>query len=291
MFPLLLAALAAPSTPTLPAEVHRGLRYGDNPHNLIDVYLPERAPDEVLPILIWVHGGGWHKGTRTQIGADKAAFFKDRRAMILSVDYRLADGSLRPDGTKVQFPDFADDVGNAIRWVHARAARYGGDPSRVVLMGHSAGGHLVALAATDPRYLGEVRRDVRCVVPLDIEALDIPTHMATSDPASRSLEVYHNAFGDDPAVWAAASPITWLAPGVPDFFLVLRGAPDRRALVQGFADRLTAVGGHVTVVEAGQYDHDGVNRAIGRADDAAITPALARFVDGCLRPEAPSPPR
>jgi arylformamidase len=286
MFPLLLTALAADP---LPAEVHRGLRYGPHEHNLLDVYVPERAPGEVLPLLIWVHGGGWHKGSRAQLGADKAAFFKDRRAMILSVDYRLADGSLRPDGTKVQFPDFAVDVAAAITWVHERAATYGGDPSRIALMGHSAGGHLVALAATDPNLLGAVRDDVRCVVPLDIEALDIPTHMASTFGDARSREVYENAFGTDPAVWAAASPITWLTSerAVPAFFLVLRGTPWRRALVQGFADRLTAVGGHATVVDAGQYDHEGVNRAIGRADDPAITPALAPFLDACLRPPAP----
>jgi arylformamidase len=287
-----LLPLLALASEVLPPEAHRAIAYADRDpaKNLLDLYVPPRAPNEPpLPVLIWVHGGGWQKGSREQITRDKASFFMDRHAIVVSVDYRLADGSRDVDGTPIRFPDFSLDVADAIRWTMAHAAEYGGDPRRVTLMGFSAGAHLVALAATDPQWLGPAREDIQCVAVLDVEALDIPTHMANPNLDERTDQIFRAAFGDDPADWAAASPITHVVPTSyePDFFLVHRGSAARRHIVDLFQERVERAGSRVTLVEAGWYEHEQVNRAIGMPGETVLTPYLAGFLDRCLH----DPPR
>lgn len=287
-----LLPLLALASEVSPPEAHRAIAYADRDpaKNLLDLYVPPRAPDEPpLPVLIWVHGGGWQKGSREQITRDKASFFMDRHAIVVSVDYRLADGSRDVDGTPIRFPDFSLDVADAIRWTLAHAAEYGGDPRRVTLMGFSAGAHLVALAATDPQWLGPAREDIQCVAVLDVEALDIPTHMANPNLDERTDQIFRAAFGDDPAGWVAASPITYVQPTSyePDFLLVHRGSAFRRRIVDLFQERVERAGSRVTLVEAGWYDHEQVNRAVGMPGESVLTPHLAGFLDRCLH----DPPR
>lgn len=295
MSPLML--LAAAFAADVPAQVIVGAAYADRDPamNLVDVFVPAHAQaDGPLPILIWVHGGGWHKGSRAQLGEHKERFFKARRAIIVSVDYRLSNGSLDVDGTPIQFPDHPLDVADAVTWVHDHAASWGGDPSNITLLGYSAGGHLVSLVATNPAWLGEVQPDIRCVAALDIEALDIVTHMENTDPEDRTWELYHTAFGDDPQVWADASPISWIRSdqALPDFLLVRRGKPQRRAIADAFAARVESTGARVTLVDADLYDHDQIHRMIGDPADLTLSPPLATFLDRCLHePPAPRPLR
>ena len=126
------AACAAP-------RVEKDIAYVENgdPAQKLDLYLPEKNPDQPLPLLIWIHGGGWRGGSKTSC---PAASFVGRGYIAASVEYRFSD--------KAVFPAQIQDCVAALRWLRANAAKYHIDPDRVGVWGASAGGHLVALMGT-----------------------------------------------------------------------------------------------------------------------------------------------
>jgi acetyl esterase/lipase len=151
-------------------------------------------------------------------------------------------------------------------------------------MGHSAGAFLVSLDSTDGRFLhgaGRSLADVDCTASLDT-TYDIPTQIAAGGD---SEEMFRNAFGDDPAVWAAASPMRNIAPekGIPDFLVVTRGTPARVAQSETFATRLRDAGVPTRLVRATGLTHEEVNRAVGDPGDTVVTPSLMDFFRSCLR--------
>lgn len=105
---------------------------------VLDVYAPETRPVELIPVVVWVHGGGWRGGSKDGV----------RRSLpILSHGFGLVSVGYRLSGEAV-FPAAIADVKAAVRWVRANAARYGFDPDRLGAWGSSAGGHLVTLLGT-----------------------------------------------------------------------------------------------------------------------------------------------
>ena len=245
----------------------------------LDVY---PAPDGCdAPVVVWVHGGGWRVGDKSQGQDDKVELFGDLGYTYVSVNYRLTDDGAK---TPVRYPVHEQDVAAAVAWVHDHIAEYGGDPDRIAVLGHSAGAQLVALLATDERFLG--RHDLgldalACAAPLDTEGFDVTT--AASAPG-RQGRIYQSAFGTDPAGWRRASALEHVAPDadIPPMLLVARGTPKRRAAMQAFADALQGADIPVTVVEAGQYTHRDVNRQIGVAGEQVITPPLTTFLHDCF---------
>src|SRR5262245_37564271 len=140
--PLLVAlALAAGARAQ---DVKRDIPYADKGHErqVLDVYSPKGAKD--LPVVFWIHGGGWQTGDKKDVQVKPQAF-GDKGFVFVSTNYRLL-----PD---VDMATIVRDVAKSIRWVHDHAAEYGGDPKRLFVMGHSAGAQLAALVCTDDRYL------------------------------------------------------------------------------------------------------------------------------------------
>jgi acetyl esterase/lipase len=131
-------------------RVAEAIAYGDTPSQRVDVYAPGGdTTDDRKPVIIWFHGGGWNNGGRRQYAfAGRALAAEDFVSVVAG--YRLDEEG--------KFPVFMEDAAAAIRWTHANIARYGGDPERIVLAGHSAGGHIVALAALDESWLGDLAR-------------------------------------------------------------------------------------------------------------------------------------
>jgi acetyl esterase/lipase len=252
---------------------------------MLDLY--PQPYGERAPVVVWVHGGGWMLGDKANQLADKVTHFASEGVLFVSVNYRLSpQASDNPAPDRVMHPVHAQDVARALAWVKAHAAEYGGDPDRVALIGHSAGGHLVSLVATAPEFLGAHGwgpSAVRCTAALDTEGYDIPGAMAGAGALQRKL--YENAFGTDPATWTAASPITHVkaGAGIGPFLVARRGSADRQARANDFRDALLAAGIPVTVVDVSAYDHEGVNDAVGRSGETVLTPALETFFDDCLR--------
>lgn len=156
---LALAAFLAACTPS-PAflnvlvpksgyHVVRGLAYGADPRQKLDVYVPDHLAGEA-PVLLFFYGGAWQSGSREQYLAFGQAFAS------LGIVTVVADYRLYP---QVTWPAFVDDGASAMGWVHHHIAQYGGDPARLFVSGHSAGGYIAAMLGSDPKYLAAAGDD------------------------------------------------------------------------------------------------------------------------------------
>src|SRR5262249_49290433 len=165
-----LAALAIAARPATAGKdgdakvaIHKDIDYhggkeADKERHRLDIYAPEGGKD--LPVLLHVHGGGWTKGNKLSF-AKQGEMLAGKRIVVLSTNYRLS-----PAG---KHPAHAQDGAKAIAWTKQNIAKYGGNPAKLFLSGHSAGGHLVALVATDESYLKAEKMslsDLRGVIPI-----------------------------------------------------------------------------------------------------------------------------
>ncbi len=247
----------------------------------VDVYGPPAGCPPV-PVVFWVHGGGWSTGDKANPStATKAAWAAENGWALVAVNYRLS-----APGAGVVWPTHGQDVAAAVGHTLDHAAELGIDPQRVALMGHSAGGHLVSIVSVDPALLAAVghdRTDVDCLVSLDTEGYDLQERIDTGSDLTD--EMLANAFGTDPAALAAASPLQVLEQAggpVPDAVIVTRGLPRRRAQAEAFADALRGAGAEVTVVQADGYSHADVNARLGAAGETLETPTITSFLHSCL---------
>lgn len=186
-------------------QVAEGLAYGESDRQALDIYAPADADAANLPVVVFFYGGSWNSGTRE--GYDFAGRALAAQGNIVVVpDYRLVP--------EVRFPGFVEDGAAAVAWVRRNISDYGGDPDRIVLMGHSAGAQIGAMLALDPQWLGEGRAAIRGFVglagPYDFAPLDTDASIA--------------AFGEWPSV-AETQPITY-ADGTAPPALLLTGADD-----------------------------------------------------------------
>jgi acetyl esterase/lipase len=161
-------------------------------------------------------------------------------------------------------------VALALAAAQAKAASWGGDPQRFILMGHSAGAHLVALISAQPslaagsRWLGTVA--------LDSGALDVPEIME-----HRHMRLYDEAFGSDPAFWRKVSPMHALQPGAQPMLLVCSSQRETScSQAHAFAQRMKAGGARAEVLEEAK-SHREINLQLGA--DSAYTGAVQAFID------------
>src|SRR5215471_19179956 len=139
---LLMALFVTPVGPV--QEVKRDIPYATPAleRQVLDIYAPKDAKN--LPVVFWIHGGGWQTGDKSQV-QEKPKMFVDRGFVFVSTNYRLLP--------KVEMETIFRDVAKALGWVHRHIVEHGGDPARIFVMGHSAGAQLAALMCIDDRYL------------------------------------------------------------------------------------------------------------------------------------------
>ncbi len=254
---LALPLSAQPSLSDLP--------YGSDPKQRLDVYLPD-SPDNA-PLIVMVHGGGWRFGDKSNepVWRNKVAHWTALGAVVVSVNYRL----LPQAGPLEQ----AQDVARALAYIQTKAPQWGAHPQKLVLMGHSAGGHLVSLLSADPSLAWDLGAHIwLATVSLDSAVLDTQKIMA-----HRPSKLYAQAFGADPAYWEQVSPIARLQPTAPPMLLVCssrRARPCPQA--QSFANRLTSLGGSARILPI-NMSHRSINEAIG------LHPAYTAELDAFLR--------
>lgn len=249
-------ALGAPSLPDVP--------YGPDPRHRMDVYLPEHAQN--APVIIMVHGGGWRFGDKSNpnVWQHKVAHWTAQGLIVITVNYRL----LPQAGPLEQ----ANDVARALSYVQHKSAEWGASQQNMILMGHSAGGHLVALLSAKPTlaHMQGAKPWLGSVV-LDTAALDIPKLMQIS-----SSRLYQDAFGQDPAYWEATSPLHLLSPGAPPVLLV---CSTRRVMpcpaARKFQAAVTATGGKAQTLPV-DYSHRLINLALGM--DSTFTRKVDDFL-------------
>lgn len=221
---------------------------------LLDLYLPTAPVRRPVPVIVFLHGGGWSGGTRTT-GPDFKRYFAQDGFAMASIEYRLTP--------TVTFPANVEDVRTAVRWLKANAGAQGLDPDRICLWGTSAGGHLAAVAALAPRGTFEGSDNpnqssaVRCVLDgygptrfdrMDAQAAEERAGLQAAavtivagggrgapgggrgavphdDPASPESRVLGAAVQSVPDRVRAANPLTYVGKDAPPF-LIMHGLAD-----------------------------------------------------------------
>ena len=250
-------------------QVLHDVAYGPAKLQAMDVYLPEHP--KAAPIILMVHGGAWAFGDKSnpQVYENKVARWVPRGFIFVAINYPMIPES---DPTAQ-----ADDVARAMAAAQAAAPGWGGDPTKLILMGHSAGAHLVSLLNADPSRA--TKRGVKPwlgTISLDSGALDVPMIME-----HKHFELYDKAFGADPALWKAASPIDHLAKDGPPWLGVCNS---NRALScdpnRDYAAKAKPLGLRVELLGE-PLRHGQINRELGKP--GAYTDAVEAFM-GSLDP-------
>lgn len=240
-------------------RVAGGLRYGPHPRQRLDIYAP-RSGTGPWPVIYFVYGGAWYQGDRRYYEFAARALAAAGYVVVI-VDYRLVP--------QVEYPTFLDDCAAGFAWTVENIASHGGDPSRIVLMGHSAGAYNAVMLLLTQRYLpakglaDRVRAFVGLSGPYDFYPFDVPVSIrafgAVADPKS-------------------TQPINLTRPGLPPMFLA---TGDADTLVYprntvALAAKLRAAGNTVVETHYPGITHPGTLLALGKL--GRRTPVLADVV-------------
>ena len=251
----------------------------------LDIYYFKKSY-EPKPVVIYVHGGGWCLGDKANQITNKTNLFEKQGYIFVSVNYRLSPYPYQT-GTpgRIKYPDHNYDIADAVKWIYDNISKYGGDKNRIVLLGHSAGAHLVSLTGTNEKFLksrGLPMTVIKGIASIDTKAYDVYGQIHNS---SALKMMYINAFGTDSVKNIEASPLYNVREGIqyPAFFIALRGSEQRKEASFRFIEKLQKYEVRVTWVDGSMYDHKGINNAIGDKDDTVITPALINFFKSCFR--------
>lgn len=259
--------------------------YADPAHErqVLDVYAPDDAKN--LPVVFWIHGGGWQTGDKTSVQL-KPRVFTERGFVFVSTNYRLLP--------HVEMDVLIRDVAMSLGWVHRNIARYGGDPSRIFVMGHSAGAQLAALICIDDRYLkseGVPMAVLQGCVPVDGDTYDLPAIITTAEIRQMAHglplpEFGHRVkFGNDPKKHIDFSAVTHVAKGkgIPPFLILhVAGHPDVTAQARRLGAALQEAEVPVQVFGARETTHSKLNADLGLPDDPA-TQELFKFLDPLVK--------
>lgn len=246
------------------------LSYGTDRLQVLD-YWPAQSGNKRAPLVIFVHGGGWKRGSKdTASGAYKAPHYTGEGYAYAAINYRLV-----PDNT---VEDEAADVAHSIKYLIDHAAQLGFDPGRIVIMGHSAGAHLVSLVGTDEQYLRAVGlsfANIDGVIPIDGACYDVPRQI--KEGGKFMHDTYIQAFGEDPVRQKALSPVFQAeAPNAPAFLLLHVQRPDGISQAKELEAALIKGGTRTQRKDfpgTGLKGHSEINRELGHPDYAA-TPVV-----------------
>jgi acetyl esterase/lipase len=255
-------AALLPETTTCTTQ--SGIRYADdsNPYHLMDVYLPEgNGP---FPAIIYIHGGGWAEGNRSDFN-EIAQLYAKRGIAGFSIDYTLAALN------RTAWPQDIEDVISALTFIQANAANYRVNTQRIAVMGSSAGAHLASLVGTiggnesflkNHNFNGTIHSQICLVVNYDgVEDLEFVGQNKTEN-LNLLNSIVSSQFGgvtysQNLDLWREASPVTYVSAGDPTFVFV-HGVNDRIVpiqVAQAFNAKLEAAGVETHFIRI-EGDHD-----------------------------------
>jgi len=233
---LLSLAQVAFAAPPKGVKLEQNIPYVSNgdPAEVLDLYVPEKPADKALPLVVWIHGGGWHGGSKSGC---YAAYLSSDGYVVASVEYRFSNKAL--------FPAQIQDCQAAIRWLRANSKTYNIDPDHIGAAGDSAGGHLVALLETSggknafPPIGPNADQSDRLQAVCDFYGpTDFNTVMAqaAADPNVKSVIKFNTPddpysdligvkLGEDPAKGEAVSPVHYVSGDNPPI-LIMHGTKD-----------------------------------------------------------------
>lgn len=267
-----------------PVRVFRDLRYGRyEPANLLDLYVPA-ATGAPVPLVIWVHGGGWESGVKE---AWPAIFLVDKGYAVASINYRLS--------SEAPFPAQIHDCKAAVRSLRADARKYHLDPKHFGVWGASAGGHLAALLGTssDVKELeglagkrSKTNSDVQAVCdwfgPTDLEQLASFRVTFPKFPADYTNQMVTRLLGgpvqQKKLLAGHANPIRFVSAKAPPFLIMHGGSDTMVPLEQSqiLERALTAAGAQVEFLTVPGADH-------GLFSDLATLQTVEKFFNKTLR--------
>ena len=249
--------------------IMKDVSYGPHPKQAMDVYIPQGgAPSGMI---IMVHGGAWRMGDKSNRGVvgEKAKHWLPWGLAFISINYRLL-----PEADPWSQ---AGDVGAAVAFAQKQAGNWGVNGRKVILMGHSAGAHLVALLTANPALAGArgAKRWLGTVV-LDSAALDVEAVMKRAH-----LELYDYAFGEDEAYWRKLSPRSQLTQeGLPMLLVCSTIRKDKPcAAARVFASHARKMGIPVRIVPQ-VLSHGEINKNLGQ--QGQYTGAVDLFIRSLL---------
>ncbi|MFM7591729.1 MAG: alpha/beta hydrolase, partial [Isosphaeraceae bacterium] len=258
---LMLFALAA-NAQTVKKDVAYASPAADR--QILDIYAPDGAKN--LPVVFWIHGGGWQAGDKSDVGV-KPKYFMDKGFVVVSTNYRLLP--------KVDMGTIIRDVAKSLGWVHKHIAEYGGDPSRIIVGGHSAGAQLAAIVCTDESYIkAEVvpLSSVVGCVPVDGDTYDVPAIIEVAETRARVHEFppikngHRAKFGNTPENHRKFSAVYHVSKGkgIPPFLIVyVADHPDTSAQARRLGDVLKASGIPVKLYGGRETSHSKINNDLG----------------------------
>lgn len=241
------------------------IKYGTGKNQTLDIYSPKVQNGKKMPVIIYVHGGGWSGGTKSNVD-NKPAFFVNKGYVFVSVEHRFSPN--------VQYEQMAADISTAVKWVYNHAAEYQIDPNRINLMGHSSGGHLVMLIATNPKYLNSVGLSPNSIS--SVVSLEGPLNL--TDFLQR-MGTYKKVFGNNKKVWEEASPETYAGnKDLPPMMLVTRN----KSSINAFMEKAKKAGNKVSFFECRSLSHSNVTNLLGAnkgsAESKNMTIAVYKFL-------------
>lgn len=258
---------------TLPAGVKlvKDVRYGTDKLQTFDVYIPANAKN--APVIFMVHGGGWRDGDKTnsRVVENKLKHYASLGYVFISVNNRLLPTTPL---------DQAADVAHALAAAQKQAAQWNGDLNKFILMGHSAGGHLVDLISAQGKDMRDAgAKPILATVSLDAGAIDLREieHMPHA-------KLYDDAFGTNPNYWIFASPyerLKWEGRASLKPFLLVCSSKRRESCPANhkFADKVKNFGGRAEVLEQ-DLSHGEINMNLGTP--GAYTDAVDKFIASVL---------
>jgi acetyl esterase/lipase len=247
-------------------DVHRGIVFDAAHHLALDIYAPHATTNgaaDAPPVAVFFYGGSWEEGRRRwyrYVGEALAS----HGVMAVIPDYRKFPN--------VRFPAFMDDAATATKWTRDHIAEFGGDPKRLFVMGHSAGGHIAALLACDKRYLAKVGLN-----PADLAGMiGLAGAYAFLPYQDDEAEI----FGDDPKGRYDSQPINFVDGDEPPM-LLLQGLDDDEVTpnnAEVMAERAQAMDGTAVLKLYPGIDHGALLLALARRHDAAVMRDLLAFI-------------
>jgi acetyl esterase/lipase len=260
---------AADQPKQIETRIIRNIAYYQGPEadpvrHRLDVYLPRDQRD--FPVLFMVHGGAWIRGNKDHLGiySALARTFTRHGIAVVCPNYRLSP--------KVQHPEHIRDVARAFAWTYRNIDKYGGNPDEIFVSGHSAGGHLCALLATDPTYLKEQKLSTRAIKGA------IPMSGLFTIPDEKIFEI---PFGKNRETFKNASPIQHIRAGQPPFLIILGdhelpGCDGLQANAFCKALKSKEVHSHILIVPRRNHMSIIVNAVM---DTDPVTRAMFSFID------------
>ena len=255
-------------------EIIKDMSYGSDSLQKMDVYLP--ASPRNAPIMIMVHGGGWKRGDKggTHMVTEKLNYWQPKGFIFVSINYRLHP--------TVDLPTMAKDVSTALALVQKKAPSWGGDPSRIIMMGHSAGAHLVAYISADPTIASRAgARPWSGTVVLDSAMLNAVEQMTNKPYKILSKKIYDEVLGTNPKYWEEVSPFHQLnSSNIPTYIVCSSTRKDACPQGYEFAKKAKSLGGQSAVLEQ-KMSHGEILGNLGKP--GSYTQSVDTFIQGVLR--------